>query len=240
MEFGVCLPLVSPGFRLPGVYRISFGDGFYYIGCSIDLWGRSESWRHEIKNTKALATTRVSAAMADKIRASDFAQMDVVELCASEEVKDREAFYLNKYKSDRLMLSVSECQFKPVLQYKKDGVFVKRHISITAAAKYNNTTLWRIQEVLNGNRLSHKEMVFVYESDYEIRRRNIEKQRYTFDLPRKSKDVKVIQQDMNGAVLATYDTYVMAARRVGCKEINIKRAIAGRQQTAAGFKWALS
>jgi hypothetical protein len=80
MEFGVCLPLVSPGFRLPGVYRISFSDGFYYIGCSIDLWGRSESWRYEIKNTKALATTRVSAAMADKIRASDFAQMDVVEL----------------------------------------------------------------------------------------------------------------------------------------------------------------
>jgi len=241
MELKIFLPKISVGFKLAGVYRILFDDGSFYIGCSVDLKSRSHGWNGIIKKPFGVSAEAVGGQVIAKIRICGSATMDILEICAPDEVKDREAFYLNMYKNDSLMLSVADCQFKPVLQYNKRGTFIKRHVSIAAAAKYNNTTLNRIQEVLNGVRKSHHEMTFVYESDYEGRRKEINKDRYMFGLPPKNKNAKVLQYTMDGdGLVATYDTYAAAARSVGCVDNNIKRAISGRQKTAAGFRWALS
>lgn len=239
MEFKIFLPKISAGFKLAGVYRILFDDGSFYIGCSADLQGRSYGWSGIMKNPFGVSAEAIGAQMIAKIRNSWSAVMDIVEICASDEVKDREAYYLNEHKDNPFMLSIAECQFKPVLQYKMDGSFVKKHVSITAAAKYNNTTLWRVQEVLNGGRKSHKEMVFIYESDYEGRRKDIIRDRHTLGLPKKNKNSKVAQYDLSGNQVAEYATYAAAGRAVGCDGVSIKRAAARRQHTAAGFKWEL-
>lgn len=241
MEFKIFLPKISVGFKLAGVYRILFDDGSFYIGCSADLKSRSYGWSGIVKKPFGASAEATGALVVAKIRACGSASMDVVEVCAPDEVKDREAFYLNMHKNNPLMLSVAECQFKPVLQYNKRGTLIKRHISITAAAKYNNTTIGRIQDVLNGTRKSHHEMVFVYESDYEGRRKEITRDRYQLGLPKKNKNIKVVQYSGDGATLiGVHNSYAEAGRVVGCHPVNIKRVIAGRQQTAGSFKWGLS
>lgn len=240
MGFLVLLPRLNTGFKLSGVYRILFDDGFFYIGCSVDLRSRSSGWGGIVKNPDAeRGLYALGALMVAKIKERRSCRFEIVELCDASDVKDREGYYLNKFKDDPFLLSVPECQYKPVLQYKKDGCFVKRHDSITAAAKYNNTSLWRIQEVLNGNRGSHAGMVFIHENEYNKRRQDIVKRRYQLELPKKNKNVKVVQCNTEGEALAVHKTYAAAGRIVGCDPQNIKRVVAGRQKTAGGFKWKL-
>lgn len=239
VELKIVLPYCHSRFRIAGVYQITFDDGFFYIGCSEHVRRRSSDWVGIMSNPeKKRGPYAIGDGMIRRIRDGGVAVFEILELCYPEEIKDREAFYLNKNKGNALMLSVADCAWKPVLQFKEDGHFIKKHDSIKAAARFMNCRIGRIQRVLNSERASYKGMVFVYETDYSERRRDIIRQRSI--APKKTKSIKVRQLDLNGELVAVHTTYRQAAAAVGGDARNIRRAITKEQLTACGYKWELA
>lgn len=240
VKLDVQLPFSRWDYKISGIYRILFDTGEFYIGASSNLRSRASSWMHMCEcphRFKDVDYNEYGDNVVARIKAGGNAILSIVELCSVDDLMDREAEYLEKYKADPKMVSKSECSWKSVLQYKRDGHFIKRHASIKAAARYNNTTSWRIQEVLDGTRNTHKDMVFVYESAYNDRRKEIIKERWKFKLPKKTKSLKIGQYDQNGNLIKTYDTYNDAARSVNRCSSTIKQALAGKQSTSGGYKW---
>lgn len=238
MEFIINIPKINPSFVLSGVYKLTFDDGSFYIGCSSDLKGRSHSWNALMENHSNGHKKAVGSNVLAKIKEANGVIMDIVEICSSDDIQSREAFYLNLHKDNPLMLSVATCHYKPVLQYKKeDGHFIKKHVSISAAAKYNSCKIGKIQDVLNGERTAYKGMVYIYENQYQQRRKTINKRRSSFSLPPKTEEMKIQQLDIQGNIINTYSKYTEAAKNVGCHVQNIKRVLAGIQKTAAGYTW---
>lgn len=234
------LPHCRWDYKIVGVYIIRFDSGEFYIGASGHLKSRASQWVSMFESPmKPYKQYAVGNSLIEKIRSGVNASLEILELCNMDDVRERELEYLDKYKDDPLMLSDANCSWKAVLQYKKDGLFIKKHMSIKAAAKYADTTVGRIQDVLNGHRTAHKGMVFIYESEYQQRRKTIIKARYTYSIPRKTKATKVGQFDINGKLINMFSTYVEAAKSVGGDPTNIKRVIGGRQNTASGYVWKL-
>jgi hypothetical protein len=238
IEFEISLPPCRYEYRLVGVYRIIFNDDKFYIGSSGNLKSRASQWASFFRNPhKEIKKYAIGSDLIERARQGGSAKMELIELCAENDLRDREAEYLLNFKDDVNMLSRPECSWKPVLQYKKDGVFIKKHVSITAAAKYNDTTVGRIQDVLHGLRQSHKEMVFVYEKDYDQRRKEIVKKRGKLNLPRKTKSLKIGQYSQDGSLIKIHETYNDAARSVNRVASTIKQALGRKQATSGGYKW---
>lgn len=174
----------------------------------------------------------------EKIKTCKSATFDIVEMCGAVDLKEKEAFYLDKYKDDANMVS-SELigAWVPVLQYKEDGNFVKKHFSIGAAARYNGVRASIIDRILNGERKMHKGMIFIHEKDYHARRKNIIKSRHKI---REKKNGRMIQMvDDRGVPIKVFKKIAEAAREVGCCSSNIRRVLDGFQVKAKGygFKW---
>jgi len=224
MEFKNGLP-VEPR-KICGVYRFVFGDGSFYIGCSKDLRKRYAKWVSDFKTKRWL-----SVSISERLSINSFVEMEVVELCPELELKQREAFHLMKHSGDPMLLSRSDYAWAPVIQYDSSGRFVKRHASIGSAARYNSFKLGKVQMVLNGQRVAHKGMVFVYES------KGVTGSFVKNKVPKKNKSVKINQREPGGNVVATYVTLTEAEKKVGCSRRNIQRVLSGEQNTAAGFVW---
>lgn len=212
---------------LCGVYCLIFDGGRFYVGCSKNLRKRYNEWASDFRTRNGDNNKVMSEALT-----APFARMEVIELCSEDDLMQRETFYLDKYSSSPLLLSYSRCAWRPVLQYTIDGEFIKRHVSIKDAARFNSIKLSKVQMVLNGLRRSHKGLVFMYENKEPLIKD--EKQ-----LPKKTKALRVCQLDECGNEIAVYATYEIAAKAVGCSRRNIQRVILGEQKTAAGFVWGL-
>jgi hypothetical protein len=169
----------------------------------------------------------------EKIKECSSGIFEVIELCSAEDVRDKEAFYLDKYKNDPLMISKYDQSWKPVLQYKEDGIFIKRHVSISSAARYSGFSLGKVQEVLNKQRKSYKGIVFVYENEYQDRRGQIIKERGYKREPKRGRDVLML--DIDGNTLNIFRKMTDAARFVGVRPESIARVICGAQKTAKGY-----
>jgi hypothetical protein len=161
---------------------------------------------------------------------SAFVKMELIEVCSVVKLKQREAFYLKKYSNDPRLLSVAHFAWQPVLQYNIAGDFITKHPSIGAAAKRNSFALTKVQEVLDGRRLSYKGMIFRYK----------EGDRLPHSRPDTKISGKLMQLYLDDTPVATYLKYIDAARAAGCSPRNIRRVVAGEQHTAGGYKWALS
>jgi hypothetical protein len=237
-DLKINLPFSRYEYRLVGIYQITFDTGEFYIGSSGHVRSRASNWYSLFNDpSKVKPSLQIDERLVARIKQGGSAVFELIELCALDDLRDREAEYLAKFKNNPFMLSSWRCSWKAVIQYKKDGHFIKKHVSISAAAKHMNTSIGRIQDVLNGVRVSHRDMIFVYENDYEGRRKQIIKNRHTFlELPKKTKKIKIAQY-LDNQLIATYETYAAAGRAVSTDPVNIKRAICGRQKTAAGFVW---
>ncbi len=232
------LPHSMHEYKISGVYKIQFSDGSFYIGCSNHLRSRSSSWDSLFKKGNPMGWP-LGAAIINKINEKLDATFDIVELCASSDLKEKEALYLFENKDSPLMLSSwDNGAWKPVLQYKLDGLFIKRHMSISGAAKYIGSPLGRVQDVLNGVRTSHKGMVFIYEKDYGERRKVITRSRYIRNEKKGSRDVVIY--DLNGKEINRYKTIVQASKELKVSTTCISDAVNGRQKTSKGyiFKYA--
>lgn len=239
MSLKINLPYSLHGYKLSGVYRITFDDGTFYIGGSTHLRSRASSWKSWIdgRGEGAVGGKDMGMPMLNKIKEGVTATFDIVELCHAKDVVDKEAFYLSEEKDNPLMLSSwSNGAWVPILQYKKDGLFIKKHMSISGAARYNNTKIRSIQRVLSGDRLTFKGMLFVYEHDYDKRRQQIVRERiknsYKPRVRKKGRDVIVLSKD--GVEVGRFKTIVESAKSLGTHTENVARALSGRQNTAAG------
>ena len=233
----VNLPYSLNEYKISGVYKILFPDGSFYIGGSIDIRKRAYSWDSFFRTGKGTAGFDIGTKMFNKITEYSSAIMNIVELCHSKDVREKEAHYLFEEKDNPLMLSVwGGGAWKPVLQYNKDGVFVKRHMSISSAAKYAGSPVSRIQDVLNGIRKYNKGMVFVYEKDYGERRQAIIKSRYTVRTEKRN-GRDVVMYDLSNTELKRYKTIAEASKQESISKTCIADALNGRQRTSKGYIW---
>lgn len=160
MELKINLPFCMWNYRMVGVYRITFEDGSFYIGSSNHLKQRASQWELLMKKKNGVAGKGIGVQALNKVLTLQAASFDIVELCYDADLRDKEAFYLDKYQNDTQMVSDSDLgSWKSVLQYKADGLFIKKHFSISGAARYNGCRMSAIQKVLYGEKKSHKGMV---------------------------------------------------------------------------------
>lgn len=227
------LPYSLYEYKISGVYKIQFSDGCFYIGGSTDLRKRGCTWEGLFK-TKDASELDTGIKMANKINEGVSATLDIIELCSASNVRDKEGFYLFENKDNPLMLSSwDNGAWKPVLQYKTDGLFIKRHMSISSAAKYIGSPIGRVQDVLNGNRKAHKGMLFVFEKDYGERRKTIIKSRYIRNEKKGRRDVVIY--DLTGKEINRYKTIIQASKELLISKTCITDALNGRQKTSKGY-----
>lgn len=231
------LPYSLNEYKISGVYKILFSDGSFYIGGSSDIRKRSYSWDSFFRTQRGIAGFDIGTKMLNKIKENLNASLDIVELCSVSDLRDKEGFYLFKNKDNPLMLSVwDNGAWKPVLQYKTDGIFVKKHMSISGAAKYIKSPIVRVQDVIYGNKKTHKGMVFVFEKDYGERRKDIIKRRYKHRTEKKA-GRDVVMYDLSLVELKRYKTIAAASINEGISKTCITDALNGRQKTSKGYIW---
>jgi len=228
------LPHSMWDYKISGVYKILFSDGSFYIGCSKHLRSRAAAWDSLLSGEKDISNEPIGSKMLNKINEKLNASLCIVELCSDTNLKDREAFYLNEENDNPLMLSQADCSWTPVLQYNKEsGVFIKRHISISSAANYNKTSIGRIQDVLNGVRTAHRGMIFIYETEYKVRRDSINKGRWKGLERTKGKEIIMLTTD--NIEVGRFKMLTHAAKMAKCCTQNIRRVLSGSQKTAGGY-----
>jgi len=235
MELTVNIPYSAWEYKISAVYKITFDSGMYYIGCSAHLRSRVSQWVSLFRCPDT--GSEMGEQMLSEIRCNN-GRLDIIELCSADEVKDKEAFYLNKYKEDTNMISKSTNAWNPVLQYSKLGSFIKRHPSIGSAARFNGGSISKIQDVINGIKSSYKGMVFILEKNYNERRNGIIKARNTPSYKKNGR--AVVQLDIYGNEIARYKKIVEAARTLSIKVNNIRVVLNGRQKTSKGFMFKYS
>lgn len=236
MSLKINLPFSQWNYKISGVYKIQFDSGNFYIGCSNHLRSRASQWDSVFRTKKATAGITIGTKVFEEICKDTDATLDIVELCAVADLKEREAFYLDKFKDDEKMVSSEQGAWKPVLQYTKDGNFVKKHYSLSSAARYCNTEIKSIQRVVNGARPTFKGMVFIYEQDYHKRRSEIIKSRYKRE---KKNGRSVIVYNLEGNEVARFRKIVEAGRFAGVAGRSVRSVLCGMQKTAGGhtFKY---
>lgn len=240
MELKINLPFSLWDYRLSGVYRISFEDGTFYIGCSSHLRSRASAWSSIMRTGKGKPGVDIGTRVIAKIKELSSASFDIIEMCSPQDLKDKEAFYLSEQKDNHLMLSSWETgAWVPILQYGKSGNFIKKHMSISGAARFNNAKLKNIQRVLSGERKYFNDSVFIYEHDYDNRRKSIVKSR-SKRVAEKKNGRYIVMMNESGDEIKRFKKITEAAKEVGCGSANISRVLSGYQKRAKGvvFKYA--
>lgn len=135
-----------------------------------------------------------------------------------------------------MLSSLDKGAWKPVLQYSVVyGNLIKRHASISAAARYVNSSLGKIQDVISGAKKSHKGMTFIFETEYNNRRTAIIKKRYTKAIPKNGRDLAMF--DLNNVEIRRFKKIIEASKEMKASKTSITRALSGQQKTAAGYTW---
>lgn len=98
-------PILKYGFNPPAVYRIDFDNGFYYIGSSMIVKTRWNTWRTNLKRDKFQ-----SKLIENSIKTATAATVSILEFCKvldEKALKERETEYLLSYFNDPLFLNMS-------------------------------------------------------------------------------------------------------------------------------------
>ena len=102
------------------------------------------------------------------------------------------------------------------------------HFSSISEADKRGFKRRNIWSVINGNDLSHKNHVWLYEEDYSIK----EKQKALKRVAKK----KTYQLDDDMNVVNVYENSVIASKKVGVDSSNISRAVKNKRKSA-GYYW---
>lgn len=138
--------------------------------------------------------------------------------------------YNSKESYKRGRVKAGEKLRKPVMQYDKNGNFIKRYSSITEAATTIGTNHSTLSESLGSN---NRFAVGGYQWTYEG-----EEPPGVYN-PRTSNEKKpVLQLDKQGNIVAEYASVSDAIRAVGLKNLgSISRCCDNKQCTAGGYCW---
>lgn len=118
---------------------------------------------------------------------------------------------------------------REVDQYTKEGVFIKRHFSISDAARETGIDASQISMCCRRITRCAREFLFCYAGEFNPK-----------PIPAKKvlpEDRKVIQLTMSGEFLAKFDTIADAAKCTNSNPTNIANTMSGLRKSCNGFRW---
>jgi hypothetical protein len=123
MELKWTYPKFKYGFNPPAIYRIDFDNGFYYIGSSMIVKTRWNTWRTNLKRD-----VFQSKLIADSVKGATAVTFSILEFSPDiddeKKLKERETYYLRSHFDDPLFLNMSPNAFdstglKPIPEHLK-------------------------------------------------------------------------------------------------------------------------
>ena len=154
-----------------------------------------------------------------------------------EELDEKERFFIEKEKSiqpygynikpggSNKYQNSKRCKY--INQFDLNGNFIKQYKSLMEAANDNNTQYQAISAVLNKKRKQHNGYIYRYDTEKNPEPIQI----------KKTYGIKTAQYDLNGNLIAVYNSANQAGIAVGGNGRNIRLVCSGKRQTAYGFKW---
>src|SRR5688572_6006224 len=95
------LPKIEGEHPCSGVYKIIFGEKWFYIGKSVDLYTRFKFWNSTLSKNHYV-NCKISK-LPEELRQT--AKAEIIEYCAKEIAKEREEFYIKKNIDDPYCLN---------------------------------------------------------------------------------------------------------------------------------------
>lgn len=227
MLFEANIPKMSNAAKVPCVYRITLNTGYFYIGSTVNLKKRIWDWQSIHRSTKR--TDGVNAEFLEKIRLAVSSILTIEELCSHDEVRDRETVHLDLHKENPLMMSKPDKAWRAVLQYSMTGNFIKRHVSIAAAARFVGTKPSSVEGVLAGAFRHAKSYYFKYEDETIKRVHSRDKNR---------KDVVVMNE--LGSEIDRLRRIMDVSEKYGVSVDSIWRVMTGKQKSTRGYVFKYS
>lgn len=160
---------------------------------------------------------------------------EVVARCAAGHVGIKHSEETCRRKSESLRNSPKvEAKRRGVIQRTVDGEFVKRHEGIIAASRAMGVSKAAISlccrgvcNTVKGYRWEYEDDALREQASLTVRERTDSS---TIGLP-------VVQTDLDGNVIAEFNSTVDAANHTGIKDYNIAACCRGTRKTSGGFVW---
>jgi hypothetical protein len=222
-----------------GVYKITFGNEWFYIGCSRNLRNRFFAWEHKFRVKKS-KNFKIQAAMqvVDNI---NFEILNETETHA--EALFKESFYISLYACDEKLLNMVgkgikyynlRDDRKKVAAFNKQGEHIITYQSITDAEKvYGNDCVRRF---FRGEKLSSKGCTFkLIDSDGRFIDFKIRERRRMPNRIRPECRKPVNQYDINGNFIKRFDRVADAVKASGVTKSIIWRVLKGKRKQHKGF-----
>jgi hypothetical protein len=146
-------------------------------------------------------------------------------------VSTKRRFSSRKETGDRIPYDYST----PVLQFNKEGKFLREFSSLMEAAKISRIDRQHIVQASRGKEKCAGGFQWRYKNDPVFKKGicNLEPVKMDYFT------VPVLQFDLKGNYMAEYPSYAEASRVVGVKATSISSCARGLNHTAAGYQWRL-
>lgn len=120
-----------------------------------------------------------------------------------------------------------ECE-KPVYQFDLNGNKIGEYISMTVAAKCNNTTKQTISRACNDE--TKTGLGYFWSLDEK-------RKEFKYDSTRNHNPRKVLQYDLSARLINVFESAKEATMKTGICKANISHCCRGRVKTAGGYIW---
>lgn len=195
------------------------------------------------------------------LKATDIKTEILFESTKTEEIRDKGIYYSNLWDivssrewanlmpercdgGDASRLNTPEAKMKhliPILQYSKEGSFIKEWSSIKEAREFYNVNGSDISHACKGKHMTIKGFIWLYKKDKDKLSERLDKIR-TYKPTSNIKGTKgkcksIIQYDMNEVLIKEWSSIKDAADDLKIERSSISRACSGHNITSSGFKW---
>lgn len=218
--------------KLVGIYCITNKiNGKKYIGQSTDIFGR---WKQHVLNIKKKTKNTLIRSAMIHYGIKNFI-FEILELCPEYKLDEREIYFIKKYNTYYLWECSNGYNMTiggngrngygvPVKQYDLDGNYIQTFHSVAEASRITNTSAAGITNCCGKRRKQAGGYMWCYESDEIIN-------------PYSPKGNKVLQYDLLGNYIRTFDNATQAAKFIGKTKSLVCGACRGVFPSAGGYIW---
>lgn len=222
--------------KICGIYKIeNCINNKIYIGQSIDIAKRWSSHRADAFNPNIAKKYKSSLYNAIRKYGLDSFQFSIVERCASEELNDKEMFWIKYYNSNNPKFGYNmtsggdgspNANTTKCYQYSLDGYFIKEFESLVLASEETGTNKTSISRCFSGDchsaggymwSLSKVDKIDKYTSQREI--------------------IPIYQYSKDGQLVSIYDSMSIAAEKTKLNVAGICACCAHSKKSFGGYVW---
>ena len=127
---------------------------------------------------------------------------------------------------------ISELKRKPVYQYDRNGIFVKKYDYLEEVEK-DGFNYKNVSECCKGKRISSGNYQWRYEQ-YD----NVKAVLSPHEIKAKKQSKKVYQYSLEGIFIKKYDSVSCASKNTGLSFQSISKCCLGNQKTSGGYQWS--